>query len=284
MPSKWATPEFFLYYVVFVVAVPLMFKSVYDVSIRECVPYYSKRKLWRELKTSADRCSASHPNYSKFEHLLSPGWIPGRKVDNSDQQYSGFRDNIPYMLLLLVFHPLLRRMYESFHSIAQQHAPISQKVSQISQDSQADARLERRVRFDVGFACIYLLALHGTSALKVLVILYVNFSLAKGLPKSSIPPATWVFNIGILFANELCRGYPYVKIARFVPLAAGNMDSNWGSLLDSYGGLLSRWEVLFNITVLKLISFNLDYHWSLDRAGGSPLEVGAFLKAPLSHA
>ncbi|KAL8719804.1 MAG: hypothetical protein Q9225_003239 [Loekoesia sp. 1 TL-2023] len=258
-PSKWATPEFFLYYIVFIVAVPLMFKSVYDVSI------------------------PSHPNYSKYEHLLSPGWIPGRKVDNSDQQYSGFRDNIPYMFLLLVFHPLLRRLYESFHSIAQQHAPSSQKISQNSQDLQADARLERRMRFDVGFACLYLLALHGTSALKILVILYVNFTLAKSLPKSFVPLATWVFNIGILFANELCRGYPYAEIVRFLPLGAGKTDRNWGSLLDSYGGLLPRWEVLFNITVLRLISFNLDYHWSLDRVGGSPLEKKQLDQSDLSE-
>lgn len=33
--SNWSTPEFFFYYLVLVVAIPLMFKSVYDVSIRE---------------------------------------------------------------------------------------------------------------------------------------------------------------------------------------------------------------------------------------------------------
>lgn len=34
-PSKWTTPEFFLYYAVIIVAVSLMIKSIYDVSIRE---------------------------------------------------------------------------------------------------------------------------------------------------------------------------------------------------------------------------------------------------------
>lgn len=33
-PSKWRTPEFYLYYVVFVVAVPYMFWIAYDVSRR----------------------------------------------------------------------------------------------------------------------------------------------------------------------------------------------------------------------------------------------------------
>lgn len=31
-PSKWNTPEFYVYYVVFVLAVPMMFKAVIEVS------------------------------------------------------------------------------------------------------------------------------------------------------------------------------------------------------------------------------------------------------------
>lgn len=31
-PSKWKTPEFFVYYLVFITLVPLMFKTVVDVS------------------------------------------------------------------------------------------------------------------------------------------------------------------------------------------------------------------------------------------------------------
>lgn len=38
-PSRWNTPEFYLYGVVFVVAVPLMFKTVMDVSNRESNVY-----------------------------------------------------------------------------------------------------------------------------------------------------------------------------------------------------------------------------------------------------
>jgi hypothetical protein len=30
--SKWGTPEFFFYYIIFLIAVPLMFKTVVDVS------------------------------------------------------------------------------------------------------------------------------------------------------------------------------------------------------------------------------------------------------------
>lgn len=121
------------------------------------------------------------------------------------------------------------------------------------------------------------MALHGISAAKVFLILYVNFQLATGLPRQYVPAATWVFNIAILFANELCHGYPLADFAAMLlppqTSAAGEKPGNWGTWLDSYGGLIPRWEILFNVCVLRLISFNFDYYWSLDRRAISPVEV-----------
>lgn len=237
--------------------------------------------------TSLTDGTASHSNYSKFEHLLSPGWIPGRKVDNSDEQYSTFRKNVPYMCLLLIFHPLLRSLYESLHPIAdnplgafaENHA--EKHMSAGAQHVEADARLNRRVTYDVYFAALFLLALHGFSAFKILLILYINYTLATRVPVAYVPTITWIFNIGILFANELSNGYPLGKLADTI-LPWSTLDEvpsekahseNWGSVLDNYGGLIPRWEIQFNITVLRLISFNLDYYWSSSRAGGGALEV-----------
>ena len=132
---------------------------------------------------------------------------------------------------------------------------------------------------------MYLFALHGSSAFKVLLILYVNFILATRLKSYYVPTATWTFNIGILFANELCKGYPYAGFARlFQPwsdVAESHSSTNgWGSYLDSYGGLIPRWEILFNITVLRLISFNLDCYWSSSQSNGNALEVRFSLRSP----
>lgn len=55
-PSKWNTPEFYFYYLVFITVVPMMFKTVIDVS------------------------RPDHPGYKNYAHLLSPGWIPGHQV------------------------------------------------------------------------------------------------------------------------------------------------------------------------------------------------------------
>ncbi|KAK4992981.1 glycerol transporter [Elasticomyces elasticus] len=260
-PSKWRTPEFYVYYFCFLTIVPFMFKAVYDIS------------------------KESDPNYPKFAPLLSQGWIPGRKVDNSDAQYAGFRENIPYMVLVIVLHPLLRKAYDSFWKTnTYTRTPTSSSANDVSTQSTspsaaADARIGQRVSFDLAFSMIFLFALHGISAFKVLLILYVNYKIATRLPQSYVPAATWVFNIGILFANELCHGYPLAGLASMLlPSTAGAsekrpLSSNWGTWVDVYGGLLPRWEIHFNITVLRLISFNFDYLWSLNQRGSSPIEL-----------
>ena len=228
---------------------------------------------------------ASHPNYKNYEDLLSPGWIPGRKVDNSDAQYSGFRDNLPYLFVLLIVHPLLRRVYNAIFPVNQaaDHSPsnTSQGIHAI-QSAAADARLNQRLRYDVGFGLIFLCALNGFSAVKVLIILSANFLVATRLPKVYVVPMTWVFNITVLFANELCHGYSYTSIANLtLPFTVWDPNSNWGTFCDEHGGLMPRWEVLFKVTILRLISFNMDLYWSSGREGGaSLLEVSFRLVVP----
>ncbi|KAI0599951.1 MBOAT family protein [Biscogniauxia sp. FL1348] len=250
-PPKWTTPEFILYYLILSFVIPYMFWVAYDASRPDGL------------------------NYKKYEPYLSPGWIPGRKIDASDSQYHTFRSNIPYMTALLIFHPLLRKLYNT----------IIYPVTTAGQDSrptleEADQRLNQRASFDFAFAIVYLLALHGFSAFKILIILYLNYQVATMLPRKSVPVATWVFNIGILFANELSKGYKFEAIASLIsspPAQKSLLDADWslvgwGRWLDQHGGLMGRWEILFNITVLRLISFNLDYYWSLDRRSYSPVE------------
>lgn len=98
-PSKWGTLEFKFYYVVFIIAVPLMFKAAMDAS------------------------NETNPNYPRYERLLSKGWILGRKVDNSDQQYRFFRDNLLLLSLLGVIHLTLRKVLTPILSIRK--GPIS---------------------------------------------------------------------------------------------------------------------------------------------------------------
>ncbi|KAJ6160969.1 Glycerol uptake protein 1 [Penicillium chermesinum] len=256
----WRTPEFFIYYLFFITLVPLMFKTVVDASKGMCHRekigghlVYKDRLLMKALDETE-----SHPIYPKYSHLLSPGWIPGRLVDNSDAQYASFRDNIPALLSLLVLHPLLRRVYQSFTTRASHEAKSPNRPSAFARNSQ----LEQRMSFDFFFGLIFLTALHGISALKVIFILVVNYRIGKNLPRSYVPTVTWIFNITILFANELCEGYRFERIALLLTPGSSSV-------------------VLFKITILRLISFNMDYHWSLEYPSSSPIEVGSPVAAEL---
>lgn len=199
--------------------------------------------------------------------------------DNSDAQYASFRDSIPYLLVLLIVHPLLRRVYESY---LRRSNTSNDRHQNASATATGDARMTQRIRFDYYFALFFMTVLHGVSAVKVLAVLYVNYKIAKSLPRSYIPAATWIFNICTLFANEICAGYPLERVAALFVGSAGLPGESesalvvWGQFLDSLGGLMPRWEILFNITVLRLISFNMDYYWSLDYPSTSPIEVSAF--------
>ena len=160
------------------------------------------------------------------------------------------------MSALLLVHPLLRRGWNAVF-------PTTGK-----KDNGAE-RLEQRASYDYVFAILFLFVLHGFSALKILLILNINFRLATKLPREYVPIATWAFNIIVLFANELCEGYHFKWMAGHV--APVLMD--WGAWLDGWEGIMPRWYVLFNFTILRLVSFNLDYYWSLDRGSVNGLEV-----------
>ncbi|KAH7375673.1 glycerol uptake protein [Plectosphaerella cucumerina] len=255
-PSKWNTPEFYLYYLVVGIALPYMFYIAYDVS--------------RE----------SDPRYPKYERFLSDGWIPGRKIDVSDQQYGFFRSNLPAMGSLLIVHPLLRRVWNAVF-------PVPEGTSKRPLAAQGSARLEQRASFDFLFALIFLVVLHGVSAPKILLILAINYKIGTALPRRYVPLATWTFNVLLLPANELSQGYRFRDMARRIASSPGEgLEStlvHWGAWLDSYGGLNARWEVLFNLTILRLISFNLDYYWSFTARGASPLEKKQLDPANLSE-
>ncbi|KAK0656623.1 MBOAT, membrane-bound O-acyltransferase family-domain-containing protein [Cercophora newfieldiana] len=260
-PSRWATPEFILYYALLSYIIPKMFWIAYSVS------------------------RPSDPRYHKYEHLLDDGWIPGRKIDVSDPQYHLLRQNFGAMAGLLLVHPLLRKAWEYVWNIGQSSLETKPAAEA------AGERKRQRVSFDFVFALIFLVVLHGFSAAKVLLILGINHKIATQLPRKYVPATTWVFNIGILLLNEIYQGYKFRNIALFFSGPSAKVENlvsgqsslvQLGEWLDSHGGLMSRWEVLFNITVLRLISFNLDYYWSVDHRSASPIEKKQLDPANLS--
>lgn len=98
-----------------------------------------------------------------------------------------------------------------------------------------------------------LVGLHGLSAFKVLAILVLNYYAARWVKPPAVeklwPAIVIVGNMVILFANEKFDGYPFRSIHSLF------------SALDNMSGFYPRWHVSFNITMLRIVSFALDYHW-----------------------
>ncbi|GAA5958460.1 hypothetical protein JCM8115_002473 [Rhodotorula mucilaginosa] len=256
---RWRTTEFYCYYLVFLAVVPQM----------------------AYLAHTATAVSSKH--YWTYAGKLRDGWIGGLQVDVSDHQYYLFRSNLPLLVALMLFHVALSRSYRFLsRRLSPTLNPLNPRVY-----SPSDAR-DARARFSATFSLILLAALHGTSLPKILVILYLNYRIARlgiinnssndqyGLSSSSrrrsknkssgggwswrrewTPYATWGFNIAVLFANSLAEGYYYSSISSRL------------AFLDEYKGLLPRWQINWNISMLRLVSFNMEWYWAWSAASSA---------------
>ncbi|KAI0247695.1 MBOAT-domain-containing protein [Lactifluus subvellereus] len=214
---RWRTLEFMIYYIVFIAAFSWMIYMPVELS------------------------SKTHPNYSLYHHRLARGWFPGSEIDNSDAQYRSFRLNIPALSALMAAFFALRYAYM---------LPIFRGSTTADNDNLY------RLPFYTLFSLLMLAILHGTSILKVFLILSMNYALAKAMGGTRFGvPLTWLFNSGVLLANEWYEGYAFASLHPGL------------AFLDGWSGVYPRWHVNFNITMLRLVSFSIDYHWACKRIG-----------------
>lgn len=71
------------------------------------------------------------------------------------------------------------------------------------------------IPFTLVFSILAITGLHGTSILKIGLILLINYAIAKragNLPTLG-PILTWTFNAAILFLNETCDGYHFASLS-----------------------------------------------------------------------
>lgn len=82
--------------------------------------------------------------------------------------------------------------------------------------------LSHRVIFDFLFALCFLAGVHGLSTLKILLILTLNYIIAKTLGGTkALTAVTWLFNIGVLFLNEWYDGYTFASVHSFAAPLVG---------------------------------------------------------------
>ncbi|KAF9450468.1 glycerol transporter [Macrolepiota fuliginosa MF-IS2] len=217
---RWNTLEFKVYYAVVLLVLPIM--------------------IWIPVSLS----SKSHSNFPFYRSRLEEGWIPGRLIDNSDAQYRSFRNNVPLLSVAVLAH------------LATKYIASALSKSPPSSQTRKPSSVPSSLTFNLIFALSAVTILHGLNALKVLLILFLNYSIAKYFKGSKMNVlAVWIFNGAVLLGNEVFEGW---KLGQWFEGLA------W---LDSFAGIYPRWNISFNITMLRLVSFSMDYYWACNRNG-----------------
>ncbi|CAH1763254.1 8569_t:CDS:10 [Entrophospora sp. SA101] len=106
---------------------------------------------------------------------------------------------------------------------------LYKRFSASSSSAKLPSQFLSRIYFSLTFSLIFLYVLFGSK---------LN------------PVITWIFNLTILFLNENYDGYRFEML-----------DERLG-FLDLNKGLLPRWNITFNFSMLRIISYNMDYYWS----------------------
>jgi protein-cysteine N-palmitoyltransferase HHAT len=198
----------------------------------------------------------SHSNYNMYQHKLSKGWFFGLQMDNSDGQYSSFRDNIPILVGVMIIHFILK------NGLILIQKRLSNGYQPVQGSDRHDMLINQQKVLSFVFSFIFLSALFGLSIIKIIVLVLFPFILSSFNPKGLVGPIiTWIYCVGILFLNHAYQGYKFSHLSE---------NLAW---MDAINGVGLRWHITFNFTILRMISFSMDKYWANESGRNLRLEV-----------
>eukprot|EP00933_Yihiella_yeosuensis_P032498 TRINITY_DN26098_c0_g1_i1.p1 TRINITY_DN26098_c0_g1~~TRINITY_DN26098_c0_g1_i1.p1 ORF type:complete len:556 (-),score=64.58 TRINITY_DN26098_c0_g1_i1:22-1689(-) len=157
---------------------------------------------------------------------LRPSWINGREIDAADIQWRELRGSLHLLSLAAAAHVLVRA-----------------------------ALGRRRVWPCLMLSAAFVGYLHGGHTLFLLLASSLSFGIGKyfGSSKWNIY-VTWIYGITLIACKVLSMN---LKLSMFLGPLGGFLDG----LPRAYD-----WHQSLSLLTLRLISFNLDYHWALKAA------------------
>ncbi|KAJ1988746.1 glycerol transporter [Coemansia spiralis] len=208
--------------------------------------------------------SPSREEYKEYSHELSPGWMFGRMVDLSDGQWSIFRSNLPAFTCAMLAYVVLNRILRP---------AVARLFGQNGNSSPKTTQVILALLFPCVYGTLFVVMLSGTSIAFILGLTAGNYFIAKAFGgRRWAPLLFWAYNMAMLFSNEHFKGYEFGRIAEGLA---------W---LDEWRGILRRWDVTFNLTMLRMVSFSMDYHWRVCQERAlSPQQIDAMSANPKSE-
>ena len=104
---------------------------------------------------------------------------------------------------------------------------------------------------------VMIVALHGSSAFKILLIVTINYLIARNCRGSWFSPVlTWTVNGLVLFANDIYHGYQFSSLGSRLSYLVSPCPHIFNSLLIFFGRMASQASTLLGM--LYLISRYFD--------------------------
>jgi hypothetical protein len=174
---------------------------------------------------------------------LSPGWVPGRLRDNTDAQWHKLR---PFAL------PLVLGMFI--------HSGVGRIISRVAGVQSSE---HATMVWHAGAGFMFCVFLHGPRALWAVAVALLNYIMCVVIGKRTLfrvgasghvhalPCCAWALNITLLLLCNLYDGFSYIPFSSWAGAAGASVDSLVGD--GAY-----NWQIQFNLTFLRLISFCMD--------------------------
>ena len=171
-----------------------------------------------------------HASGQMYVDGLHPGWFFGLPQDLSDPQWRMLRKFLPLIALGIPVHAALSR------------------GSKRLETSLPGARMYFYCATNIGFVVF----LHGGKAIWPVSIAAVSYCIGRLFQGSKWNPVlTWAFCLAMLIASDYYRGFQHWRW--------------WGTplgFLETWGNGVYAWQTQFNLTMLRLVSFNIERYWA----------------------
>lgn len=148
-------------------------------------------------------------------------------VDYNDGQLSSFLEGLPLLTFVAALFVLIRKF-----------------ISQFTND------ITTHLIYYLLFGFGYIFYLHGPGVIFVYMMITANFVLTQMFAgKNGFPILIWIINLAFLIMVEYYNGFKFGWISPELRF----LDKN----------IFMQWHRSNNLCMLKIISFALDYHWSI---------------------